>query len=401
MSTKKAEVRAMTDELDSSALLGIYKPAEPVFVGGRGARLFAEDGSEYLDFASGIGVNALGYGDEGVAEAFALGVASGLIHASNLYRTRPAAELATELVKLSFADKVFFCNSGAEANEAAFKFARKFGRQTGGPGKNEIVALRNSFHGRLFGTLAATDRPAYQEPFQPLMPGVRFITVGDEAEAREVISPERTAAIIAEPVQGEGGIHCLPTAFARLLRKLADESGALLIFDEVQCGLGRTGRLFAHEALGVTPDILTLAKPLAAGLPMGAVLLTERVAAVMKPGDHGTTFGGGPLVARVALEVLKRVSAPEFLAEVRWKGDRLRRVLEAFRSRPSVKAIRGLGLMWGIELHTEAAPVIAAALERGLIVISAGANVVRLVPPLSIEPAELDRGFSILYGVLP
>ncbi len=401
MSTKKAAVEASGAQLDESALLGVYKPTGPVFVGGHGARLVAEDGSEYLDFAAGIGVNALGYGDEGIAEAFAVGVASGLFHTSNLYRTRPGAELAAELVKLSFADKVFFCNSGGEANEGAFKFARKFGRQTGGPGKNEIVALRNSFHGRLFGTLAATDRPAYQDPFQPLMPGVRFIPVGDEAAAREAISAERTAAIVAEPVQGEGGIHPLPTAFTRLLRKLADEAGAVLIFDEVQCGLGRTGRLFAHEALGVTPDILTLAKPLAGGLPMGAVLVTERVAAVMKPGDHGTTFGGGPLVARVALEVLRRISAPEFLAEVRWKGERLRRALEALRARPSVKGIRGVGLMWGIELSTEAAPVIAEALERRLLVISAGANVVRLLPPLAIEPAELDRGIAILGEVLP
>jgi acetylornithine/N-succinyldiaminopimelate aminotransferase len=385
---KGAQAAAPAAPYDDSALLGVYRPASPVFIAGRGSRLIAEDGREFLDFASGIAVNALGYGDEGIAEAFAVGVASGLVHVSNLFRTRPAAELAAELVKLSFADRVFFCNSGAEANEGAFKFARKWARQQGGPGKHEIVALSNGFHGRLFGSLAATDRPAYQQPFEPLMPGVRIIPVGDEAAAREAISPERTAAIIAEPVQGEGGVVPLPTAFARLLRSLADESNALLIFDEVQCGLGRTGRLWAHEALGVTPDLLTVAKPLAGGLPMGAVLMTERVASVMKPGDHATTFGGGPLVARIALEV------------VRWKSERLRHLLEDLRSRQSVKTIRGIGLMWGIELHTEAAPVIAGALERGLIVISAGPNVVRLVPPLSIEPAELDRGFSILQGVL-
>lgn len=401
MSSKRVPAESQNPAFDDSALLGVYKPAAPVFVSGHGARLLAEDGREYLDFTSGIGVNALGYGDEGVAEAFAVAVASGLFHTSNLYRTRPAAELAGELVRLSFADKVFFCNSGAEANEGAFKFARKWARQQGGPGKNEIIALRNSFHGRLFGTLAATDRPAYQDPFQPLMPGVTFVPIGDEAAAREAISPERTAAIIAEPVQGEGGIHPLPTAYARLLRRLADEAGALLIFDEVQCGLGRTGRLFGHEALGVTPDILTLAKPLAGGLPMGAVLMTSRVASAMKPGDHGTTFGGGALVARVALEVVKRVSAPEFLAEVRFKGDRVRKALEALRSRPSVKAVRGLGLMWGLELHTEAGPIVAEALEAGLLILSAGANVVRLLPPLSIEPAELDLGLGILGQVLP
>ncbi len=386
---------------DDRALLGVYRPGGPVFVRAHGSRLFAEDGKEYLDFASGIGVNALGYGDEGVAEAFGLAVASGLIHLSNLYRTRPAAELAAELVKHSFADKVFFCNSGAEANEGAFKFARRWARQTGGPGKFEIVALQGAFHGRLFGSLAATDRPAFQQPFEPLMPGVKFIPVGDEAAARAAISPETTAAIIAEPIQGEGGIHPLPTAFARLLRQLADEADALLIFDEVQCGLGRTGRLFAHEALGVKPDILTLAKPLAGGLPMGAVLLTDRVAGAVKPGDHATTFGGGPLVARVALEVVRRIAAPEFLAEVRWKAERARRLLEGLRSHPSVKTIRGVGLMLGIELHTEAAPIVASALEHGLLVLSAGPNVVRLLPPLAIEPAELDRGFAILGEVLP
>ncbi len=396
-----AALLAMAAELDDSALLGVYQPTGPVFASARGSRLIAEDGRQYLDFTAGIGVNALGYGDDGVAEAFAVGVAAGLLHISNLYRTRPAAVLASELVRLSFADKVFFCNSGAEANEGAFKFARKWARQAGGPAKHEIVALRNSFHGRLFGSLAATDRPAYQEPFQPLMPGVRFVAIGDEAGAREAISAERTAAIIAEPVQGEGGIHPLPAEFAQLLRKLADEAGALLIFDEIQCGLGRTGRLFAYEGLGVIPDLLTLAKPLAGGLPMGAVLLTERVAGAMKPGDHGTTFGGGPLTARVALEVLGRVSAPEFLAEVRWKADRMARALEALLARPSVKAVRGLGLMWGLELHTEAGPVVADALEQGLLILSAGANVIRLLPPLSIEPADLDQGLTILAEVLP
>ncbi len=384
-----------------AALLGVYRPAAPEFSWGEGARLYDEAGREYVDFTAGIGVNALGYGDDGIAEAFATAVSSGIIHLSNLYRTRPAAELAAELVARSFADRVFFCNSGAEANEAAFKFARRWARARGGEARHEIVALRGAFHGRLFGSLAATDRPGYQAPFAPLMPGVRFIEVGDEAGARAAVSAERTAAIIAEPVQGEGGIHPLPDAWLAFLRALADEAGAALIFDEVQCGLGRTGHLFAYEASGVRPDLLTLAKPLAGGLPMGAVLLTEEIASAIQPGDHATTFGGGPLVSRVALEVIGRVAAPAFLADVRARGARVAAALEALRAGGGpVVAVRGRGLMWGIELSVPAAPLIAAALERGLLVISAGEKVVRLLPPLSISESELETGLAILSEVL-
>ncbi|HET9982639.1 MAG TPA: acetylornithine/succinylornithine family transaminase [Longimicrobiales bacterium] len=387
-------------EYDDSALLGVYKPAAPVFVAGRGSRLIDADGREYLDFTSGIGVNALGYGDDGIAEALAVTAASGLLHASNLFRTEPAAELARELASRSFASKVFFCNSGAEANEAAFKFARRWAGVAGGEAKHEIVALHGSFHGRLFGSLAATDRPAYQQPFRPLMPGVRFIAVGDEMGARAAISTERTAAVIAEPVQGEGGVHPIPAEFLRLLRDLTAQAGAALILDEVQCGLGRTGRLFAHETTGVVPDMVTLAKPLAGGLPMGAVLLTDAIASAIVPGDHASTFGGGPAVSRVALEVLRRLAAPEFLAEVRWKGERLRAGLERLVGSGVVVSVRGVGLMLGIELGAPAAPRIAAALDRGLLLCSAGERVVRLLPPLAIEPAELDAGLEILAEVL-
>ncbi|HEY8469653.1 MAG TPA: acetylornithine transaminase [Longimicrobiales bacterium] len=384
----------------ASPLLAVYRPAPPVFVAGRGAYLIAEDGREYLDFVSGIGVNALGYGDPDVTRAIAAAAETGLIHTSNLYRTRPAAELAAELVRLSFADAVFFCNSGAEANEGAFKFARRWARQSGAREKVEIVALGGSFHGRLFGSLAATDRPAYREPFEPLMPGVRFIPVGDVDAARAAISRERTAAIIAEPVQGEGGVRPLDASFLRALRTLADEADALLIFDEVQCGLGRTGHLFAYEAAGVVPDILTLAKPLAGGLPMGAVLLSARVAAAIQPGDHGTTFGGGPLVASVALAVLRRIAAPEFLAEVRRKGERMGAALAALVGRGGVLEARGRGMMWGLELEGAAAPVIGRALEAGLLVTSAGERVVRLLPPLAISESDLERGLGILAEVL-
>ena len=384
----------------SSALLGVYRPVGPTFVGGRGSRLVGDDGREYLDFTSGIGVNALGYGDATISRAIAAALTSGVIHTSNLFRTRPAEELAKELVARSFAERVFFCNSGAEANEAAFKFARRWARERGGAEKHEIVALRGSFHGRLFGSLAATDRPAYQEPFTPLMPGVRFIPAGDEAAAREAITPERTAAVIVEPVQGEGGVRPLDPEYLRFLRALTNEAGAALIFDEVQCGLGRTGRLFAHEEAGVTPDIMTLAKPLAGGLPMGAVLVSGRIAEAIRPGDHATTFGGGPLVSSVALAVVRRIAEPAFLEAVRKRGERVREVLEPRAGRGRIVDVRGRGLMWGIELDGPAAPVVSAALERGLLITTAGERVIRLLPPLTIEPEELEEGLAVLVEVL-
>jgi acetylornithine/N-succinyldiaminopimelate aminotransferase len=385
---------------EAEALLGVYRPAGPWFVGGRGCFLVAEDGREYLDFASGIGVNALGYGDPAITAAIEESARKGLIHTSNLFRTHAAAELASVLVAHAFPGQVFFCNSGAEANEAAFKFARRAAREVGGPAKHEIVALRGSFHGRLFGALAATDRPGIQEPFQPLMPGVRFVGVGDEAQARAAISLERTAAIIAEPVQGEGGVKPLDPGFLRLLRELADQARASLIFDEVQCGLGRTGELFAFQKMGVQPDLLTLAKPLAGGLPMGAVLAAPSVAEAVRAGDHATTFGGGPLVSSVALAVLKRVAAPGFLAAVRNKGAWLGEALHSLLGSGRVREVRGVGLMWGLELESEAAPVVARALEMGLLVTSAGERVVRLLPPLTIGTAELELGVARLSDAI-
>jgi acetylornithine aminotransferase len=239
-----------------------------------------------------------------------------------------------------------------------------------------------------------------REPFEPLMPGVRFIDVSDAAGARAAISSERTAAIIAEPVQGEGGVKPLPVEFLQLLRELADQANALLIFDEVQCGLGRTGSLFAYEASGVRPDILTLAKPLAGGLPMGATLVSSRVASAIQPGDHATTFGGGALVSSVALHVLQRISQPVFLAGVRQRGAYLAARLAELQALSAVRESRGVGLMWGIELNVPAAPVVAAALQAGLLVTAAGERVVRLLPPLIIGAAEVDEGVGILQAVL-
>jgi predicted acetylornithine/succinylornithine family transaminase len=389
-----------------SALLPVYRAAGPVFTGGEGSYLLAEDGARYLDFTSGIAVNALGHGDAGVRAAMLAALDAGLIHASNLFRTRPAAELAQWLVERSFADRVFFCNSGAEANEAAFKFARRWaGAQAGEAGepsgKTEIVAFRGGFHGRTFGALSATDRPAYQAPFRPLLPGVRHCDVGDLHEAGRLIRADRTAAVIVEPIQGEGGVLPLPQSFLRTLRHLCDEAGALLIFDEVQVGLGRTGTLWAYEGTGVTPDLLSVAKPLAGGLPMGAVLLTERVAAAIQPGDHATTFGGGPLVASVALAVCRRVGEPAFLAEVRRKAELLADLLgRCALARPGVLEVRGRGMIWGLELEGDAAPVIERARERGVLFCSAGPNVVRVVPPLTASDDELAHGIAVLEEAL-
>lgn len=374
----------------AASLLGVYKPAAPVFVRGEGCELIAEDGRRYLDFTSGIAVNALGYGDADVAAAIRGALDAGVIHTSNLFRTHPAAELAAWLTARSFADRVFFCNSGAEANEGAIKFARKWA----GVEKREIIAFRGGFHGRTMGALAATDRPSYQEPFAPLMPGVRFAEVDDLPGLEARLSWGNTAAVLVEPIQAEGGVRPVPAEFLKAVRALCDRYGALMILDEVQTGLGRTGWLWAHEAAGVHPDIMTLAKPLAGGLPMGAVLVTEAVASAMQPGDHGTTFGGGALVASAALATVKKIES--LLPEVRRKGTLLADLLGALALRnPGIRAVRGAGLIWGIEVDG-AAGIVARALDSGLLLVSAGADVVRLLPPLVIGDDELRRGVALL-----
>ena len=382
---------------DPGALLGVYARVGPLFVAGEGSELIAEDGSRYLDFVAGIAVNALGYNSAVFRDAVTRALDSGLVHVSNLYRTEPGERLAAELTSRAFptGGQAFFCNSGAEANEGAFKFARKWS------GKKEIVAFSGSFHGRLFASLAATDRPDYRRPFEPLLAGVRIIPLGDTDAAVNAVSAEHTAAVIVEPVQGEGGVRPVGGDFLRFLRELCDARGAALIFDEVQCGLGRTGTLFAAEQSGVVPDMYTLAKPLAGGLPMGAILVTDKIAGAMVPGDHATTFGGGPLVATVALEILRVVSEPDFLADVRAKGEWLGARLQALATAsPRVHEARGFGLMWGLELNEVAAPIIAAARERHLLVLSAGPTVIRIVPPLNISREDLERGTAILEEVL-
>ena len=383
----------------NDALLGIYKRAAMQLVGGEGIELIDADGRRYLDLASGIAVNALGYGDPGLREALHA-AADGLLHVSNLYRTAPGELLAARLADLSFADRVFFCNSGAEANEGAFKFARKWARTVGGQAKTEIVALRGGFHGRLFASLAATDRPNYRAPFRPLAGGVT-IRERDLHDLDIALDAETVAAVIVEPVQGEGGVRVIDHGFLRELRAMTAERRIALIFDEIQCGLGRTGHLFAYEGTGVVPDMVTLAKPLAGGLPMGAVLMTEAIAASMHPGDHGTTFGGGPFVASVALHVVERLADPAMLAHVRttgaWFGNELRALAER---KPSVRGVRGVGFIWGIDVAEPAAQIVARALDAGLLVITAGEHTLRLLPPLVATRDDLARGLEILESVL-
>lgn len=383
-----------------TSILGTYKRAPMVLVRGEGVELIDAEGKRYLDFSSGIGVNALGYGDPAIAQVIGEALTSGLIHTSNLYRTEAGERLATMLVNQSFASKVFFCNSGAEANEGAFKFVRRWARQTGTAAKVEIVALRGGFHGRLFASLAATDRPSYRAPFRPLAGGIS-ICERDLDDLDTVLDEETVAAVIAEPVQGEGGVRVLDREFLRGLRQMTAKRGIALIFDEIQCGLGRTGNLFAYESVGVVPDIVTLAKPLAGGLPMGAVLVSEEIAETIQLGDHGTTFGGGPLVAAVAAHVFQRLSDPSLLRTVRENGAWLAERLDAIARRSGkVRAIRGMGYIWGLDVVEPAGDIVKRGWEAGLLTLSAGEYTLRILPPLIMNRDELTRSLSILERII-
>jgi acetylornithine/N-succinyldiaminopimelate aminotransferase len=388
---------APSTEAARDAVLPTYKRSLEM-ARGEGVYLVDTDGNRYLDFVSGIAVNALGYSDAGLA-ATLRDAADGLLHVSNLYWTAPAARLAAAYVANSFASKVFFCNSGAEANEGAFKFARRWGR-TVGDAKRDIIALRGSFHGRLFASLAVTDRPGYRMPFRPLAGGFGIVERNME-DLANALHADTTAAVILEPVQGEGGVRVLDPEFVQQLRALTRERQIALIFDEVQCGLGRTGSLFAYEQLGVEPDLLTIAKPIAAGLPMGAVLMNAEIAAAVKPGDHGTTFGGGPFVAKVAEYVLERLRDPALLESVRengaWFGAQLR---ELARRTGRIRGVRGIGYIWGIDVMGTAAHVVSEAQAAGLLVCGAGEYTVRMLPPLIATRDELARGLSLLEQVL-
>ncbi len=391
------EEQSKVIQLENANIVQSYKRPPFVLDHGEGMTLYDTDGKAYQDWVAGIAVNALGYGDPGLVEKLQQ-AATGLIHTSNLYYTEPQAELAAALVAKSFADRVFFSNSGTEANEGAIKFARKVAFDGGKPDKQEIVHFSHAFHGRTMGSLALTPKEKYQKPFGKLMPGAVQAEFNSIESAQAAIS-DQTAAVFVEPVQGEGGIHPAMTEFLQTLRELCDQHHALLIFDEIQCGLGRTGTLWAYEQSGVAPDIMTLAKPLAGGLPIGAILTTEAVAAHIGPGDHGTTFGGGPFVTSVAKYVFDRVSQPEFLAHVAETGDYLMERLEEINS-PLITDVRGRGLMVGIELKVDVSPVVAAGFEQGLLLVNAGTDVIRFVPPLIAQKSDVDTLIERLSGIL-
>jgi predicted acetylornithine/succinylornithine family transaminase len=376
-------------DLEQRYVLQTYKRPEFVLERGEGVWLYDSEGRQYLDAGSGIAVNSLGYQSQTVVDALEAG-ADGLLHVSNLYHTAPHALLARDLCQTSFADRVFFCNSGAEANEAALKFARKRARAKGHQHKTGLVAFSGSFHGRTMGALAVTATEKYRAPFEPLIGNVSFGEFNNLDSARAVINRE-TCAVIVEPVQGEGGVTPAEPEFLAGLRDLCQENEALLICDEVQCGLGRTGTLWAYEDYGVLPDLMTLAKPLAGGLPMGAVLLTQDVADAIQPGDHGSTFAAGPLVCSVAHATFNHIRSPEFLGRVGARSSYLAgKLRDEVAASPLIAQVRGKGLMWGLVSIPPAGEIVAQARSHGLIILVAGQNVVRLLPPLTISEAEID-----------
>ncbi|KAL5813243.1 hypothetical protein ACOSQ3_028193 [Xanthoceras sorbifolium] len=392
-------------EAEKRVLVGTYARTPVVLASGKGCKLYDAEGREYLDMSAGIAVNALGHGDHDWVKAV-VEQANVLTHVSNVYYSIPQVELAKRLVTSSFADRVFFTNSGTEANEAAIKFARKFQRHSNPDAKEpatDFISFTNSFHGRTMGALALTSKEHYRLPFEPVMPGVTFVEYGNIEATKRLIQHGKTAAVFVEPIQGEGGIYSATKEFLQFLRSACDDAGALLVFDEVQCGLGRTGYLWAHEAYGVFPDIMTLAKPLAGGLPIGAALVTERVASAINFGDHGSTFAGSPLVCSAAIAVFDKISKPSFLASVFNKGQNFIETLkQKLGSNPHVKEIRGFGLIIGIELDVPASPLLDACRDSGLLILAAGkGNVVRLVPPLIITEQELNQAADILHKSLP
>jgi len=392
-----AETNADIVAASAAHEIGVYARQPVAFVRGRGAELWDADGKRYLDFFAGLAVNNLGHCHPAVVDAVRTQAAE-LLHASNVYYTAPAAELARLLCRHSFAERVFLCNSGAEANEAAMKLARRWGSEQGG--RYEILATTGSFHGRTFATLTATGQEKYHQGFQPLLPGVRLVPYDDAAAMATAVRDE-TAAILVEPIQGEGGVNVPRPDYLPRLRELADRHGLLLIFDEVQCGMGRTGRLFAHEHAGVAPDVMTLAKALGGGLPIGAMCTTAGAAAALTVGAHGTTFGGNPVSCVAAIAALGELARPELLAHVRELGAYFAERLRGLGGRhPVIREVRGLGLMLGAELGQPGAAVVERCQRDGLLINCCAERVLRFVPPLIITREQVDEGFTILERAL-
>lgn len=382
----------------SPAVMATYARQDLVFERGEGCWLMTEAGERFLDLASGVAVNALGHAHPRLVAALTA-QAQKLWHTSNLYRVEGQERIAERLVEMTFADRVFFCNSGAEACEGAVKTARRYHYANGAPERWRIVTFEGAFHGRTIAMLAAGGNPKYMEGFGPQAQGFDHVPFGDHEALERAAGPE-TAAIMIEPVQGEGGVRTVPDQCLKGLRDLCDDKGILLIFDEVQSGIGRTGRLFAHEWAGITPDIMAVAKGIGGGFPVGAFLATEEAAKGMTAGTHGSTFGGNPLAMAVADAMLDVVSEPGFLALVRQKSLRFKQALESVRDRfpDKIIEVRGRGLLMGVRLAPSLAPpaVVKAAIGRKLLVVGAGDNVVRLLPPLNIGDDEITEAVERL-----
>lgn len=390
-----------TEEIKDFAakyLMQTYARQPISIVRGRGAKIYDMEGREYIDFVGGIAVNILGHGHPDLVQAIQRQAAQ-LIHVSNLYYTEPQVRLAQMLVDHSCADRVFFCNSGAEANEAAIKLARRYGHEKHGADRFEIITMKNSFHGRTMATLTATGQEKVQKGFEPLVPGFVYAPFNDFAAIESLVT-DKTTAIMLEPIQGEGGVYVADQAYLKSLRELCTQKDILLIFDEVQTGMGRTGTLFAYEQLGVEPDIMTLAKGLGGGMPIGACLAKEAVAAVFTAGTHASTFGGNPLACAAGLAVCRILIEGRVLEQARRMGDYLSKGLADFKDRHrAVRDVRGLGLLQGLEVEIDAKAVVADCLTRGVLVNATSERVLRFVPPLIITQAEIDRVLETLSSI--
>lgn len=388
-----------TQGLADRVMFHTYGRFPLTLVRGEGCRVWDEEGKEYLDFVGGIAVCALGHSSPVVTRALE-DQSRRLVHVSNLYYTQPQTELAALLVENAFADRVFFCNSGAEANEAAIKLARRYAGERFGPDRYTIISMENSFHGRTMATLSATGQAKIQAGYDPLLKGFRFVPFNNLLALKKALDPS-VCAVMLEPIQGEGGVIVPDPQYLKRVRDLCDQKEMLLIFDEVQVGMGRTGKLFAHEHFQVTPDIMTLAKALGNGLPIGAMLATEALSPAFGPGSHATTFGGTPLVTAVSKAVLKSLLEDGWIKHAAKMGHYFREGLEALARRcADIKAVRGLGLIVGVELNTPAAPVVQGCLEKGVLINAPKENVLRFVPPLVVEKGEIDRLIGVLETVL-
>ena len=382
-------------ENNNKYVMNTYKSFPVVLKEGKGSYLWDVNGKKYLDFVAGIAVNVLGYADEEYIEVIKNQLEK-IHHCSNLYINEPGVDLAEKLVKNSEFDKVFFCNSGTEAMESAIKLSRKYGYKNKGENASEIISMKNSFHGRSFGSLSATGQKKYHEGFGPLLPGVKYAEYNNISSLEEMIS-ENTCGVILEVVQGEAGIYPIEIGYLKKVREICTEKDITLIFDEVQTGIGRTGKLFAYEIYGVSPDIIALAKGLGGGIPIGAMMAKDKFADAFKYGDHASTFGGNPIATAAGGHILDRLLDGGILKNAEESGKYLRMSLEKLKDKySSIEEVRGIGLMQGIELNIDIKEVIKDSLENGLLLVGAGENTIRLVPPLIIKKEDIDLAIEIL-----